>query len=50
MLRCAPARSDQDQSSPWRVTQFHVCMAASKKYDSKKVKEPQWKRLEKVSD
>lgn len=32
------------------VTEFQVCMTASKKCDPKKVKEPQWKRLEKVKD
>jgi hypothetical protein len=32
------------------VTEFHVCMTASKKCDPTKVKEPQWKRLEKVKD
>jgi len=32
------------------VTEFHVCMTPNKKCDPKKVKEPRWKRLEKVSD
>jgi len=32
------------------VTEVFVCMTASKKCDPKKVKEPQWKRLEKLSD
>ncbi len=32
------------------ITDFHVCVTASKKCDPKKVKEPQWKRLEKLAD
>ena len=32
------------------ITEVYVCMTASKKCDPKKVKEPQWKRLENVSD
>ena len=32
------------------VTEFHVCMTASKKCDAQKVEETQWKRLEKIKD
>jgi hypothetical protein len=32
------------------ITEVYVCVTASKKCDLKKVKEPQWKRLEKVPD
>lgn len=45
--------SDPKRFSLWEIhpaTQFHVCVTASKKCDPKKVKEPQWKRLEKLAD
>lgn len=32
------------------VTEVHVCMTANKQCDPKKVKAPQWKRLEGIAE